>query len=32
VAVDIAKTDTLETQREPLKAYEEKQLDYKSLK
>ena len=32
VAVDIAKTDTLETQRELLKAYEEKQLDYKSLK
>ena len=27
VAVDIAKTDTLETQRELLKAYEEKQLD-----
>lgn len=32
VAVDIAQTDTLETQRELLKAYEEKQLDYKSLK
>src|SRR5260221_1984958 len=32
VAVDIAKTDTLETQRELLKAYEEKQIDYKSLK
>lgn len=32
VAVDIAKTETLETQRELLKAYEEKQLDYKSLK
>ena len=32
VAVDIAKTDTLEMQRELLKAYEEKQLDYKSLK
>ena len=32
VAVDIAKTDTPETQRELLKAYEEKQLDYKSLK
>jgi len=32
VAVDIANTDTLETQRELLKAYEEKQLDYKSLK
>jgi len=32
VAVDIAKTDTLETQRELLKAYESKQLDYASLK
>jgi ParB family chromosome partitioning protein len=32
VAVDIAKTDTPEMQRELLKAYEEKQLDYKSLK
>ena len=32
MAVDIANTDTLETQRELLKAYEEKQLDYKSLK
>ena len=32
VAVYIAKTDTPETQRELLKAYEEKQLDYKSLK
>ncbi|MDR3460001.1 MAG: ParB N-terminal domain-containing protein [Verrucomicrobiae bacterium] len=32
VAVDIAKTDTIETQHELLKAYEEKQLDYKSLK
>jgi ParB family chromosome partitioning protein len=32
IAVDIAKTDTLETQRELLKAYENKQLDYKSLK
>jgi ParB family transcriptional regulator, chromosome partitioning protein len=32
VAVDIAKTDTLEMQRELLKAYENKQLDYLSLK
>jgi ParB family chromosome partitioning protein len=32
VAVDIAKTDTLETQRELLKAYENKKLDYLSLK
>ena len=32
IAVDIAQTDTLETQRELLKAYEEKKLDYKSLK
>lgn len=32
VAVDIANTDTRETQRDLLKAYEEKQLDYKSLK
>ena len=32
VAVDIAKTDTLETQRELLKAYENKELDYSSLK
>lgn len=32
VAVDIAKTDTLETQRELLKAYENKELDYLSLK
>ena len=32
VAVDIANTDTLETQRELLKAYEDKKLDYKSLK
>jgi ParB family chromosome partitioning protein len=32
IAVDIAKTGTLETQRELLKAYEEKQIDYKSLK
>jgi ParB family transcriptional regulator, chromosome partitioning protein len=32
VAVDIAKTDTLETQRELLTAYESKQLDYASLK
>jgi len=32
VAVDIAKTDTIETQRELLKAYENKELDYLSLK
>jgi ParB family chromosome partitioning protein len=32
IAVDIAKTDTLEMQRELLKAYEDKKLDYKSLK
>ena len=32
IAVDIAKTDTLETQRELLKAYENKKLDYLSLK
>lgn len=32
VAVDIAKTDTLDTQRELLKAYENKELDYLSLK
>src|SRR5205807_3626896 len=32
VAVDIAKTDTLETQHELLKAYENKELDYLSLK
>jgi ParB family transcriptional regulator, chromosome partitioning protein len=32
VAVDIAKTDTLETQRELLKAYENKELNYLSLK
>jgi ParB family chromosome partitioning protein len=32
VAVDIAKTDTLEMQRELLKAYENKELDYSSLK
>jgi len=32
VAVDIARTDTLEMQRELLKAYENKQLDYLSLK
>lgn len=32
VAVDIAKTETAETQRELLKAYEEKKLDYKALK
>src|SRR5262249_22308043 len=32
VAVDIAKADTVETQRELLKAYEEKQIDYKSIK
>jgi ParB family transcriptional regulator, chromosome partitioning protein len=32
IAVDIAKTDTLETQRELLKAYENKELDYLSLK
>lgn len=32
IAVDIAQTDTLETQRELLKAYENKELDYLSLK
>ena len=32
IAVDIAKTDTLDTQRELLKAYENKELDYLSLK
>jgi len=32
VAVDIASADTRETQRELLKAYEAKELDYRSLK
>ncbi|MGH7991238.1 MAG: ParB/RepB/Spo0J family partition protein, partial [Limisphaerales bacterium] len=32
VAVDISKTDTLETQRELLKAYENKEMDYSSIK
>jgi ParB family chromosome partitioning protein len=32
VAIDIAKTDTIETQRELLKAYENKQLDYLSIR
>lgn len=32
VAIDIAKTDTVETQRELLKAYENKQLNYLSIR
>lgn len=32
VAIDIAKTDSIETQRELLKAYQAKQLDYRSLR
>lgn len=32
VAIDIAKTDGIETQRELLKAYENKQLDYLSIR
>ncbi|MGH7975650.1 MAG: ParB/RepB/Spo0J family partition protein [Limisphaerales bacterium] len=32
VAVDISKTDTLETQRELLKAYENKEMDYSYIK
>ena len=32
VAVDIAKTDSVETQRELLKAYQDKQLNYLSLR
>lgn len=32
VAIDIAKTDSVETQRELLKAYQEKQLNYLSLR
>ncbi len=32
VAIDIAKTDTIETQRELLKAYESKQLNYLSIR
>jgi len=32
VAIDIAKTDSVETQRELLKAYENKQLDYLSIR
>jgi ParB family chromosome partitioning protein len=32
VAIDIAKTDNIETQRELLKAYENKQLDYLSIR
>jgi ParB family chromosome partitioning protein len=32
VAIDIAKTDTIETQRELLKAYETKQLNYLSIR
>ena len=32
VAVDIAKTDTIETQRELLKAYENKELNYLSIR
>jgi ParB family chromosome partitioning protein len=32
VAIDIAKTDSAETQRELLKAYESKQLNYRSIR